>query len=239
MIKCVIFDLDDTLYPEWSYIKQGFLAVSERLYKDFNLQTRYSSHDIYEVLKDIYTNHTRVKIFNHLHRFIPEIEINESYIVDELVPTFRFSNKTLECYPDVKPTLDTLTGKVKIGMVTNGNAQVQNSKIDLLKIRKYFDRIEISGDYSEDKAKPSTFMLLKILDIFQVKPHDVIYVGNDPATDRCSMDIGCNFLRIIRKNSIKSDHSHTKDKYHSISSISKLHHYIDNYQTMFNLFSRK
>ena len=42
MIEAVILDLDDTLYSEWSYIKQGFWAVADRILKDFELHLRYS-----------------------------------------------------------------------------------------------------------------------------------------------------------------------------------------------------
>ena len=168
MIECIIFDLDDTLYPEWSFIQQGFISVSEKLYKDFNLVGKYTSFDIYEILKNIYFNHAKVKIFDQLPKFIIEIRLNEQYIVNELIPTYRFSKKKLECYSDVKPALEKIQGKIKIGMVTNGNAQVQNYKIDLLAIRNYFDQIEISGYYTAEKAKPSQHMLLKILNLFNV-----------------------------------------------------------------------
>ncbi|MCD4743987.1 MAG: HAD family hydrolase [Desulfobacteraceae bacterium] len=235
MIEAVIFDLDDTLYPEWSYIKQGFWAVSEKLREDLCLHRKYSLNQVYEILENIFFNKTRFKIFNYLPEFIPEFEIDESYIANTLVPTFRFAKKRLECYPDVKSTLNQLRGTVKIGMLTNGNANVQNCKIDLLKIRKYFDKIEISGNYSEEKAKPSTFMLRKILDIFEVKPHNAIYLGDNPETDRCAIDIGCNFLRIIRKHGMHNDHSYITGIYHSINSLSELPYYIKNYQTIFDL----
>lgn len=224
MFECIIFDLDDTLYPEWSFIQQGFISVSKKLLKDYDLGEKYTSEDIYKILENIFFHHTRVKIFDHLHKFIPEIKIDEQYIISELVPTYRYSKKTLKCYPDVKPALNALKGKIKIGMVTNGNAKVQNYKIDLLAIRRYFDHIEISGYYSEEKAKPSPFMLMKILDSIQVKPHNVIYVGDNPETDKCSADIGCYFLRIDRKNR-KNDHGRVTDEPDSISSITELHHY--------------
>lgn len=230
MIRCIVFDLDDTLYPEWSFIEQGFLSVSEKLYSDLCLDGKYTSKDIYEVLKNIYFNYSRVGIFNQLNRFIPEIEINEQYIVDELLPTYRFSKKILKCYPDVKPTLRKLHGKVKIGMVTNGNTQVQNYKIDLLGIRNYFDHIEVSGDYSEKEAKPSPFMLLRTLDVFRVKPCDVIYVGDNPETDRCSIDAGCHFLKIVRNNDFHKDRDRTVLPSYSIDNISELHHHIAQYK---------
>lgn len=198
MIKAVIFDLDDTLYPEWSYIKQGFLAVSGKLCEDFNLNTKYSSNDIYKVLKNIFFNNTRIRIFNYLPEFLPEIRIDEKYIVNEIVPTYRFSEKTLKCYPDVKPTLDKLYGNIKIGMVSNGNVDVQNNKIDLLKIRKYFDEIEISGNYPPKNAKPSTYMLNKILGVFELEAQEILYVGDNPLRDICAIKAGCNFFRIKR-----------------------------------------
>ena len=231
MIEAVILDLDDTLYSEWSYIKQGFWAVADRILKDFELHLRYSSNDIYGVLKDIFFNYSRVNVFNYLNRLIPEIEIRESYIIGELLPTFRFSKRSLECYPDVKPILGQLDRTVKIGMVTNGNTEVQNFKIDLLTIRKYFEKIEISGDYSKEKAKPSTFMLHKLLNIFRVKPYNAIYIGDNPETDRCAIDIGCNYLRMIREDGMYNDCCYSNKKHPIISSLSKLPYYIENYPT--------
>lgn len=230
MIKCIVFDLDDTLYPEWSFIRQGFLSVSEKLCKDFYLVAKYTSDDVYKFLKNIYFNHSKVKIFDQLNKFIPEIEISEQYIVDELLPTFRFSKKVLECYPDVRPVLDELHSKVKIGMVTNGNTKVQNYKIDLLAIRNYFDHIEVSGNYSEEKAKPSPFMLLRMLDIFEVKPYEVIYVGDNLETDHCSIDIGCHFLRIIRKTDLQKDSGQAITVSCSMKNISELYQLIDIYR---------
>lgn len=219
MIECIIFDLDDTLYSEWSFIQQGFVSVSEKLLKDFRLGGKYTSQEIYKVLEDIYFYHTRVKIFDQLHRFIPEIEVDEQYIVSELVPAYRYSEKVLQCYPDVKPALNALKGNMKIGMVTNGNARVQNYKIDLLAIREYFDSIEVSGYYSEDKAKPSPYMLLKILDSIHVHPRDVIYVGDNPETDRCSVEAGCRFVRVYRTK----QHPHIDDRIiNELNSISNL-----------------
>jgi len=161
-----------------------------------------------------------------LPELVPEIDIVEAYIVDVLLPTFRFSPKALNCYPDVKPTLNELSSTLKIGLITNGDTQVQNKKIDLLKIREHFDAIEISGDYSKEKAKPSTYMLNKMLAEFKINSYEVIYVGDNPQTDRCAIDIGCNFLRIKRKNGMYSELDNSENEYQLLSSLSEVSDFI-------------
>ena len=41
MIKAIIFDLDDTLYPEYEYVKSGFLTVSSLLKEKFGIEDGY------------------------------------------------------------------------------------------------------------------------------------------------------------------------------------------------------
>ena len=229
MIKAVIFDLDDTLYSEWSFIRQGFCAVSRKLHTDYSaLRSKHSINDIYKALEDIFFNKSRLRIFNYLSEYFDDIQLNENYIVKELVPIYRFSDKTLTCFSDVKSTLSQLQGNNKIGIVTNGNVRVQNNKIDLLGIRKYVDAIEISGDYPGECAKPSTFMLEKILKTFNIAPEESIYVGDNPLTDFSAIEFGCKFFRIVRKGGLYNDLSYDHCEYQRINNLVGLLTYIRN-----------
>ena len=226
MIKALIFDLDDTLYSEWTFIKQGFWAAANLLHKDFKLDNKYSTTDIYNALVTIFRNIGRVRIFNQLERIIPEIKCSEFYICKTLVPAFRFSKKNLQCYPDVIPALNRLKDNFTIGMVTNGDVNVQENKIELLSIRKYFDKIEVSGNYSAQKAKPSTYMLKKLLNSLQLRPAEALYIGDNLATDRSAITIGCSFIKIERHDGLYKEERDSNPQYPIIYNLSSLQKFL-------------
>lgn len=54
-------------------------------------------------------------------------------------------------------TLERLAGRVRLGLLTDGSALMQNAKIDALGVRSLFNRIQISGTFGESKPHRSTF----------------------------------------------------------------------------------
>ena len=49
MIKIIIFDLDDTLYPEIEFVMSGFRAVSRYISKKYNIH--YMIAEVYDIYK--------------------------------------------------------------------------------------------------------------------------------------------------------------------------------------------
>ena len=61
MVKAVIFDLDDTLYPEKQYIESGFKHIAKIL----NHETNIDKDKIYNDLLNIFEQDSR-NVFNNL-----------------------------------------------------------------------------------------------------------------------------------------------------------------------------
>jgi|Deesub1362A_J573_1020465.scaffolds.fasta_scaffold00222_48 HAD superfamily hydrolase (TIGR02253 family) len=72
--------------------------------------------------------------------------------------------------------LNSLMGKFKLGLITNGPARVQKEKINKLDIQKYFDIILISGEIGVAKPNPEIFKLA--LKNLKVHPENAIFVGD-------------------------------------------------------------
>ena len=70
---------------------------------------------------------------------------------------------------------------IRIGLITNGQSEVQQAKIDILGIREWFDSIVVSEEAGCKKPDASIFKLA--LETLGVNPSDAWYVGDHPRND--------------------------------------------------------
>ena len=91
----LIFDLDDTLYPEITYVKSGFLAVSDFIFKKFDLDKDLS----YKILLKILKRDGRGKIFDS---FLKENNIYSKKNVKECISIYRNHTPYINLYRDAR-----------------------------------------------------------------------------------------------------------------------------------------
>lgn len=68
-----------------------------------------------------------------------------------------------------------------LGMLTNGNARIQNCKLDMSGLRPLFDYIIVGGE--EGIQKPDTEVFRRVALRMGVHPADCVYVGDHPVND--------------------------------------------------------
>ena len=79
-------------------------------------------------------------------------------------------------------TLDELRSrKLKLGIITNGDARAQNTKIDALHIRSYFETIVVSQ--AVGLVKPDRRIFELALRRLGAEPAETWFVGDHPVTD--------------------------------------------------------
>jgi HAD superfamily hydrolase (TIGR01549 family) len=88
----------------------------------------------------------------------------------------RIREDSLALYEDVEDLFENLTGKFKLGLLTNGPSNLQRRKIDVLGIDRWFDEIIVSGEH--DLAKPDPRIFYIALEELNSDPEQTIYVGN-------------------------------------------------------------
>ncbi|MCA9409297.1 MAG: HAD family hydrolase [Candidatus Omnitrophica bacterium] len=197
MIKAVLFDLDNTLYDQTSYIKQGFKAAAKKVVKDFQIK-KIGPQAIYKKLWALYINKNRDRIFNQLlNDLLPRhsVRLLNEYVEQELLLYYKLVPRQLKLFPQAQRILNNLKKrKKKLGLITQGNPINQVSKLFQLNIIDIFDVIEISGNYSLQRAKPNVFMFKKAINKLNVAPHETIYVGDNLETDVGATKAGIQFL---------------------------------------------
>ncbi len=181
MIKGIVFDMDHTLFDRYGTIA----AVSEDFFKHFAhcVSNKYTPKTFAELL-------TRVdKLYAYIswERIFAELVANGVFVTPPEFEEYRvfltnaFMKTSVE-FEFTKPMLVRLREKgYKLGIITNGNHDIQYSKICNLDFEKYFDEIIICGDFGIQKPNPEPFWeMAKRLDC---EPNELIYVGDNPLFD--------------------------------------------------------
>ena len=77
--------------------------------------------------------------------------------------------------------LGTLSGRYRLGLLTDGPGRTQREKVGRLGWTDAFDAVVVSGGIDAPKPAPGSFRGLA--DALGVPPEAVVYVGDDPARD--------------------------------------------------------
>ncbi len=192
MIKAVLFDLDDTLYDEFEFVKGGFRAVSAFVSKE-----KETNQDIlYETLIDVLQKEGSGHTFDIA---LKKLGLYEEKLVPKLVQIYRKHKPKLFPYRDASIVLQALKKTHRLGLITDGNERVQRNKVQALRVKRFFDVLIFTNHYGLDKQKPALFAYQKALGMLNVKPAEALYVGDDPSKDFVgAKKVGIKTVRLLR-----------------------------------------
>jgi putative hydrolase of the HAD superfamily len=170
----LIFDLDDTLYPEEDFVKSGFSEVA----KLFQEKYGFSYIKTFNSLVDILSAHGRGKVFDI---FLTQENIYSKKLVSKCIARYRSHTPTIKLYSEAEKFLK--HSKHSLYIVTDGNKLVQKNKIQALGITKYFKKIFVTHNYGINSAKPSLYCFDKIRKLENCNWSSLLYVGDNPTKD--------------------------------------------------------
>ncbi len=198
--EAVLFDLDDTLYPEADFVLGGYRAVAERVWRDHGV-------DIEPALRRRFLSGSRGDHFSPalLQTGLP---VDEDY-VRELVALYRGHTPSLRPYLDARILDNLAAAGIRLGLVSDGLHQVQEAKLDALGLRDRFSAVVFS-DAIEGRAtwKPSPRPFVECLRLLRVTPEAAWYVGDNPLKDFIApRQLGMVGVRIRRPGTLYEDTS--------------------------------
>ena len=190
MIKAVFFDINgtlidiltnegnDTFRVTANYLRMLGVTLRQeeirKLYFELNRAQRaaspeeYPEFDARKIFSDILEKHSSKELSEKQCRQLGET----------VSGVFRSASLyQLELYPGVRQVLDELKEKYILAAVTDGQSQGARSEICMTGLDKYFESVIISGD--QGFRKPDLRMFTPALDRLNLKPEEVIFVGND------------------------------------------------------------
>lgn len=188
----LVFDLDDTLYEEITFVKSGFRYVSYFLEKTFKV----NAESIYqELILELELG--RGKIFDNV---LQRHSIYSKNNVKSCISIYRKHFPEIKLYTDAIDCLNRFKN-YPIYIVTDGNKIVQQNKINALGLNDKVKFSFITHRYGIKNAKPSPYCFIKICEIEKTYPENVIYIGDNPTKDFVGIKhLGFRTIQIVRGN---------------------------------------
>ena len=173
-IDVVLFDLDDTLYPEKEYVRSGFEAIAAAYPNVLNMAD---------------------KLWNAFLNRLPAIDIvlkceNLTAEKDNCLRIYRFQEPDIHFYSGVRSMIERIRKGKRLGLITDGRSEGQRAKISALGLDLLMDKIIITdelGGIEYRKPNPKAFILMK--EYFNVEYERMVYIGDNLNKDFIAPDI--------------------------------------------------
>lgn len=188
----IVFDLDDTLYEELSYVKSGFKEVSQKLEINESIKSAESLNFMIDYLK----KNGRKFIFNAL---LEKYKIYNKKNLQKYLICYRKHKPNIKIDAKIKKSLVKLNKEHSLYLLTDGNKLVQSIKVDTLGIKYLFKKVYITHRYGLKSAKPSLNCFKKIKYIEKCEWSEIVYVGDNPLKDFVNLNkVGAQTVRILQ-----------------------------------------
>lgn len=194
MISCVLFDIDDTLFPS-----SEFAALARRnalramIGMGIHVPLEMLESSLQRIIKEKGSNYPRH--FDELCHFLRITR--PARFVAAAVAAYHDTKTAIMPYPEVPLTLLRLKESgYKLYIATNGNAVKQWDKLIRLRIALYFDDVFVSEEIGGEKC---VAFFRKIVKRLGVKAEECIMIGDREESDIVpAKKIGMKTIRIRR-----------------------------------------
>jgi putative hydrolase of the HAD superfamily len=196
--RAVVFDLDDTLYPESAYVRSGFRAVAQEAERRYGVPAQ----EAYAELEQLFEEGVRGDTFD---RWLRARGIDGD--VADLVTAYRAHTPTIDPFPEAPPLLARLReAGYLLGLLSDGEPAIQYGKLDAIALRDAFDATVVSGELGRDAWKPSPRGLATLLErLGGVEPAEAVYVSDNPAKDfKAAREAGMRSIWVRREGGVYS-----------------------------------
>jgi len=217
-LQAIIFDLDDTLYPEIQFVYSGFNTVANWVETQFGLDSEL----VYREFIGIFKNGDKSKVFNV---WLKKNNL-DLHLVKTFIKIYRAHQPAISLHSGMEDLLQTLCNDYLLGIVSDGYLDVQRKKIKSLEIEKYFMAITLSDKFGRKYWKPSIKPFEDVLDSLAVSSSKSVYVADNPKKDFYGpRQLGMKTIRLRMKDGVYKDLLPESEKYapgHTVNSISQL-----------------
>jgi putative hydrolase of the HAD superfamily len=186
----LIFDLDDTLYEERTYVSSGFRAVARWLERQFHWDPEVS----YRCMSETLECQGRGKIFDRVLQRNGKLT---AALVRACVSVYRHHEPDIQLLPAARDLIPKLSGN-PLYLVTDGHKISQAGKIKALGIDRWFEKAYLTRRYGIRYAKPSIFCFERIRRREGCRWNEMIHIGDNPEKDFVNLNPkGVHTVRVL------------------------------------------
>jgi putative hydrolase of the HAD superfamily len=195
----IVFDLDDTLYPERQYAWGGFEAVA-RAFAD---RLGDAAGNLAR-MRRLLDSKDRGRVFDAL---LDELAIaDRGDLVSRMVEVYRGTRPRIALFEGTEEVLAELRRGYRLGLLTDppsGGPSIQWTKIEVLGIRCYFHAIVVTSELGADCGKPSARPFEVLAERMQVEANRLVYVADNPRKDFLAPNaLGWRTVQVLRPDGL-------------------------------------
>ena len=224
MIKCITFDLDDTLWKIEPVILRAEVKFYEWLKDKYPVVTeKFNIESLRNLMKQTLLENQDIKYDLTKVRLLAYEKIKNTYNLPDNMPSegfnlFMLHRNKVTLFDGVERILSELKSKYILGTITNGNAS-----LGTIGISNYFN-FEIKAE-DVGYMKPSSEIFYAAIKEADCLPTEILHVGDSYEKDIIgAMSVNMSYLWINHNNDIKKN----IDKKNIIKSILQIPVSLDN-----------
>lgn len=190
MIRTIVFDLDDTLFPEREFVRSGFRAVARH-------QALESAPHFYDTAWQLFETGRRSDIFNAA---LDSLSIPfTSDLIQELLEVYRGHRPDIDLFTDAKWALERFSSTHQLGAIIDGYETTQRRKVEALRLEQSLNPIIYSDAYGREAWKPSPRPYQEFMKAARCQGPECCYVGDNPSKDFVSANqLGWTTIQVVR-----------------------------------------
>ncbi len=194
-IRCVVFDVDDTLYLERDYIRSGFGCVGGWARDNLGID------DFAELAWHAFEEGTRGSTFDVVLRQRGIDPTSE--LVGRLMGFYRSHEPDIELLPDARECLKRLAGRLALATVTDGPLESQRAKARALDLARWVDPIIFTAELGASFSKPHIRGFEVVEEMTGCSDEECVYVADNPLKDFVApRALGWKTVRVRRPQSL-------------------------------------
>ena len=198
MIKIVSFDFDGTLVKR-TYADKVWLEGLPKLYaKEKKIPLKQSKQYILQEYDKIGKDR---KEWYDIDWWFKQFQLKENW--QKLLDNYRH---TIKLFPETLETLDKLSKKYELIIISNSKREFIDVQLEETGLRPYFTHI-FSSTSDFDKVKKLPEIYKEICNLLNVKPYEMLHVGDDREFDfESPKKIGIKSFYLDREKTENGDH---------------------------------
>lgn len=176
-VQAIFFDLDYTLYDQRQYLRGAFEDVAYTIANACCLDPASLYRSLLTTWERVGTDYGY--LFNE---WVAQLGISVQSHIKRCIEAFHAHQpKGLMLYPGVEQMLQDLKSDYLVGLITDGDAGMQQSKVAALDVEERFDLIVYAGHLALRKPDPRIFE--HALHEARLSTAEALHVGDHPVKD--------------------------------------------------------
>ncbi len=198
-IQAVIFDMDDTLFPERQFAFSGFAAVAAVFQQQLGDVLTATSQ-----MCAMFDTPNRRRVFNVIleQQGLPA----DQHTIDRMIETYRTHQPNINLFEDAARALSRLKGNYKLGVISDGPLVMQQGKVKALSLRDKVEEVILTAELGEGFGKPHPKAFEQMVERLGVEHQACVYIADNPSKDFVAPNaLGWLTVQIVRDNGIYAD----------------------------------